>query len=130
MFFFSLMQDGPRGVDFISQVVNEQGEAEDVAQFGIDWPIMENHTFMSHWANHNPVEARNNNVFVDPIPNLSDIPCDPPNSPFNVEEIQLLNEHLRLQFGDTLGSHDMGIRRTQWIIALDCSVRLYQQNYQ
>lgn len=129
MFFFSLIQDGPRGVDFISQVVNEQGEEEDIAQFGIDWPIMENHTFMSHWADHNSVEAQNDNVFVDPIPVLSDVPCDPPNCPFNTEEVELLNEHLRLQFGDTLGSQDMEIRRIHWIIALDFSTRLYQQNY-
>jgi hypothetical protein len=130
MFFFSLMQDGPRGVEFFSQVVNEQGEPQDIAQFGIDWSVMESHTFMTHWADQNPADAHDGNAFTDPVPVLSDVPCEPPTCPFNADEVLSLDQHLYQQFEGSLGSRDMGIRRLRWIIALNFSTQLYCQNYQ
>lgn len=128
MFFFSLIQDGPRGLEFLSQAVNEEGEEEDVAQLGIDWPIMESRRFMTHWADNNLVEAQGPNAFSDPPPQLSHVPCDPPNCPFNADEVSSLNAHLRISYD--LRSSNMEVRRMVWIAALDFSSRMYNTNYQ
>jgi hypothetical protein len=110
MFVFSMVQDGPRGLQQIFEPVDEV--VEDIASYGVDWQVANEPRLMQHLLEQNPQDWENENPFRAPPAQLSDVPCEPPNCPFTPEQVALLDETLRGRVDVT--SRNMGIRRLVW----------------
>jgi hypothetical protein len=84
---------------------------------------------MNHWTQNNPMEppSSGNNVFTESTPELSHVPCEPPNCPFVMEDIISLDERISSRFDSSLES--MNVRRLIWIEALSFCSTLYQNHY-
>lgn len=120
MFLFSLLQDGPRGVQAHADPIDEQ--VEDVAAYGVDWDVAANPVLMQHLLQHNPQDQARPNPFniANGPAALSDVPCEPPDCPFTTEQVQWLD--LILSQRVNLDSRSMDSRRAVWIEALSlCS---------
>lgn len=118
MFFFSMLEDGPRGINGPHQgteVDEHEGvEEEDILLHGIDWEVMEDETLMTHHHQHNPILL--DNPFSTAPSTLSEVECKPPDCPLSVEGIHQLHNYLS-QVADVY-SRSMLIRRTIWVEAL------------
>lgn len=121
MFFFSMLEDGPRGVTNNEQWSHEAGEDEDLATYGIDWEAMEDEQLMEHHYGNNPPQV--DNPFTATPSTLSEVTCIPPNCPLSDVCIHQLDFHLS-QVVD-LTSHSMLVRRVVWIEALHICTRLW-----
>jgi hypothetical protein len=119
MFFFSMLEDGPRGLNGpLSQNRGEdpdrlEGE-EDISAFGIDWEDMDDEALMEHHYHHNPIQP--DNPFSAAPSTLSEVACTPPDCPLSAESIHQLNYHLS-QVAD-VNSRSMLVRRTIWVEGL------------
>ncbi|KAJ7029654.1 hypothetical protein C8F04DRAFT_962582 [Mycena alexandri] len=110
MFLFSMVRDGPRGLE---QSVDPPSEdVEDPATYGIDWQVADDPPLMTHLFNENPSEWEEQNPFASGPAAHSHVPCEPPNSPFSPEQIALLDQ--RLAAVVDLTSRSMGVRRLVW----------------
>lgn len=118
MFFLSMIEDGPRGLNGPRQNrgedLDEVGDGEDISLYGVDWEVMDNERLMEHHYQQNPIHL--DNPFSSTPTTFSEVVCTPPDCPLSVESVAQLNAYLA-QFVD-LGSHDMVIRRTLWREAL------------
>jgi hypothetical protein len=118
MFFFSMLEDGPRGLSGPRQ--NSEGgldglaEGEDVTLYGIDWEEMEDDQLLAHHFQHNPIQ--HNNPFNTAPSALSEVECTPPGCPLSAESIHQLDNYLS-QVVD-VNSRSMLVRRTIWAQAL------------
>ncbi|KAF7322148.1 hypothetical protein MKEN_00738900 [Mycena kentingensis (nom. inval.)] len=61
MFFFSLLEDGPRGSDHLPKPAEEV--VEDPATYGIDWDAAQDPRLMQHLLENNPEEWDEHNPF-------------------------------------------------------------------
>lgn len=119
MFFFSMLEDGPRGMNG-PRSQNGEGDqdrledGEDASTFGIDWEDMDNEELMEHYYHHNPIQL--NNPFTAAPSTLSEVTCTPPNCPLPAESVRQLDHHLS-QVVD-VNSRSMLVRRTKWAEAL------------
>lgn len=119
MFFFSMLQDGARGVHLanLPEPVDEPLAPEELDHYGVDWDALNDQNIMNHHRQHNPQEYPSaQNAFNRP-PSLSDVPCEAPDCPFTVEQLTALNTHLFLHCD--LQSRSMVVRRQIWITALE-----------
>jgi hypothetical protein len=115
MFFFSMFEDGPRGLNGPRQNrEDEVGGGEDISLYGVDWEDMEDEALMMHHHQHNPTPL--DNPFSTAPTTLSEVECTPPDSPLSVEGIHQLDYYLP-QVVD-IHSRSMLIRRTIWVEAL------------
>jgi hypothetical protein len=116
MFFFSMIEDGPRGLSGPSSQHEEADpeDGEDISTFGIDWDDIDNEALMEHHQDHNPLET--NNPFSTSPATLSEVVCTPPDCPLSEEGTRQLNYHLsHIVNGD---SRSMLVRRNIWVEAL------------
>ena len=117
MFFFSMLEDGPRGLNGPHQNgeadVQEEIE-EDLSLYGVDWEVMEDEALMTHYHQHNPIQL--DNPFSTTPSILSEVECKPPDCPLSAEGVHQLHHYL-LQVADVY-SRSMLIRRTIWVEAL------------
>jgi hypothetical protein len=119
MFFFSMLEDGPRGLGG-PQSQGEEGDSdgledgEDVSMFGIDWDEMDNKALMEHHHRHNPIQL--DNPFSASPSTLSEVVCTPPDCPLLAESVHQLDLYLS-QVAD-INSHSMLVHRNIWIEAL------------
>lgn len=117
MFFFSMLEDGPRGLSGPSSEgadLDGLEDGEDVTTFGIDWEDMDNEALMEHHHQHNSFQA--DNSFSTPPSTLSEVICTPPNCPLSDEGIHQLDYYLTHALNSN--SHSMLIRRNVWVEAL------------
>lgn len=119
MFFFSMLEDGPRGINGPRSQnregdLDEFNEGEDISTFGIDWEEMNNGALMEHHHRHNPIQL--DNPFTTAPSTLSEVVCTPPDCPLLAEGVYQLDHHLS-QVVD-VNSHSMLVRRTIWVEAL------------
>ena len=130
MFFFSMLEDGPRGVsdgqrirdgDGDPGVEDEEVEDEDLATYGIDWDAMDDEQLMEHHYENNPPQL--SNPFETAPPTLSEVTCAPPSCPLSEEAVHQLDLHLSQ--GVDLTSHSMLVRRTVWVEALQICTHLW-----
>lgn len=127
LYFFSMVQDGLRGVTGFSASRDEEHlAAEDVAGYGIDWDVADNARFMRHLLDNNPEAGVVPNPFQIGPATLSDVPCNPPNCPFTAAEVHSLNVHLAGT--GHIGSRSMHIRCLLWQTALTYCSNLYVPN--
>lgn len=118
MFFFSMLEDGPRGLNGSRQ--NREGDQDgleeggDVSLYGVDWEDMEDELLMTHHHQHNPILL--SNPFSSAPSILSEVECTPPDCPLSAEGIHQLSYYLS-QAVD-VNSRSMLTRRLIWIEAL------------
>ncbi|KAK7041382.1 hypothetical protein R3P38DRAFT_3260940 [Favolaschia claudopus] len=110
MFVFSMVQDGPRGLGDVVEPVDEP--VDDIASYGVDWEVANDPRLMRHLLEENPQDWEDENPFHAAPSQLSDVPCRPPNCPFTVEQVALLDRILAERVDVT--SRNMVIRRTVW----------------
>ncbi|KAH7904431.1 hypothetical protein BJ138DRAFT_1019159 [Hygrophoropsis aurantiaca] len=113
IFLFSMVQDGPRGIERLLAPVEE--DVEDIATYGIDWGVVDDPVLMAHLLQHNPHENVNNPFAAGPN-TLSNVPCEPPNSPLTDAQINQLDRELAVRVD--LSSRNMQVRRLVWTNAL------------
>ncbi|KAJ6617830.1 hypothetical protein B0H10DRAFT_1796482 [Mycena sp. CBHHK59/15] len=115
MFLFSMLQDGPRGLERVVEPVDEV--VEEISTYGIDWDVADDSTLMSHLLHENPQDWSEHNPFSPGLDSLSHVPCDPPNSPFTDEQIASIDVQLAAEVD--LASRNMHVRRLVWQRAID-----------
>jgi hypothetical protein len=123
MFFFGMLQEGPRGMTAIAPADDE--EIEDYSSYGVDWEVNDDETMMAHLLENNPQDWEDENPFSSASTpgNLSEVLCDPPNCPFTNEQLHYLDTSLA-QRADVF-SRNMNVRRLVWQGALSLSQELY-----
>jgi hypothetical protein len=116
MFFFSMLEDGPRGLNGPHQNREDGLEGEDVSLYGVDWEVMEeeDEPLTTHHHRHNSVLL--NNPFSTAPSTLSEVECTPPDRPLSPEGIRQLDHRLSQRLD--VNSRSMLVRRTIWINAL------------
>ncbi|KAJ6540746.1 hypothetical protein B0H19DRAFT_1176196 [Mycena capillaripes] len=110
MFFFSMLQDGPRGLEQMAAPPDEQ--VDDPSTYGIDWDVADDPTLMRHHLLQNPQEWEDRNPFAPGIQDLSEVPCEAPDSPFSAEQIAYLDHELEAVVD--LTSRSMNVRKLVW----------------
>ncbi|KAJ6461828.1 hypothetical protein C8R47DRAFT_1058373 [Mycena vitilis] len=121
MFLFSMVQDGPRGIESVDETVADA----DISGYGVDWQVADEPRLMHHLLEQNPQDWEDENPFCTGPAQLSDVPCEPPTCPFTVEQITLLDTTLRDRVDVT--SRSMPIRRLVWQEAVNICSFFQQQ---
>jgi len=111
MFFFSMLQDGPRGLDNSTHLADD----EDPAAFGIDWEAIHDRRLMQHHLSHNPEEVHENPFDTAPK-HLSEVVCKAPKCPLTPGQLYTLEHELAMHVD--LNTQNMTIRRQIWVVAL------------
>ncbi|KAF9784297.1 hypothetical protein BJ322DRAFT_1098275 [Thelephora terrestris] len=114
MFFFSMIEDGPRGLNGPRQGDQDGLEGGDLYLYGVDWEVMEDDELMTNHRYYNPTPP--DNPFSTAPSSLSEVECTPPNCPLSAEGVSQLDRYLS-QVAD-VDSRSMLVRRTIWIQAL------------
>ncbi|KAJ7133871.1 hypothetical protein C8R43DRAFT_1089642 [Mycena crocata] len=124
MYLFSMLQDGPRGLEYRINAAADDDEAlGDPSTYGIDWDVAQDPTLMGHLLDQNPQDWSERNPFAPGLDTLSHVPCDPPNSPFTAEQIASIDAELAAQID--LSSRSMHIRRLAWQKSMELCNRFY-----
>jgi hypothetical protein len=115
MYFFSMLEDGPRGLNGPrSRDPDGLEDGEDISAFGIDWEDMDNRELMEHHYRHNPIQL--DNPFSTAPSALSEVICSPPDCPIPGEIVRQLDQGLSQILN--VNSRSMLMRRTVWAEAL------------
>ncbi|KAF7308851.1 hypothetical protein MKEN_01085000 [Mycena kentingensis (nom. inval.)] len=114
MFFFSLLEDGPRGSDHLPEPAEEV--VEDPATYGIDWDAAQDLRIMQHLLENNPEEWDEHNPFGPANIRFSHVPCDPPDGPLSADQLAALDAHLAVTID--MQSRSMDVRAMAWDISL------------
>lgn len=115
MFVFSMVHDGPRGMTFRPEPPSE--DVPDIAAYGIDWEVANDHRLMNHLLQENPQDWSEDNPFAGAPATLSHVPCEPPNCPLTPQQVESLDQALAERVDVT--SRSMDTRRLVWIEALN-----------
>ncbi|KAF7329414.1 hypothetical protein MKEN_00203300 [Mycena kentingensis (nom. inval.)] len=111
MFFFSLIEDGPRGLDQFEEPADE--DVGDPAAYGIDWDAANDPQLMQHLLENNPEEWDEHNPFSPANIRLTHVPCDvPAEGPLSAEQVAELDDHLALTVD--VESRSMEVREQVW----------------
>ncbi|KAJ6618374.1 hypothetical protein B0H10DRAFT_2164156 [Mycena sp. CBHHK59/15] len=96
----------------------------DPTTYGIDWEVVDDPTLMHHHLMQNPQEWENNNPFAPSVQDLSEVPCEPPDSPFTPAQIAHLDREIAAAVD--LTSRSMNIRKLVWKEAFRICNEFYQ----
>ncbi|KAJ6478459.1 hypothetical protein DFH09DRAFT_951645 [Mycena vulgaris] len=110
MFLFSMVHDGPPGLERFADVPEEDIGAS--STYGIDWDVADDPRLMRHHLLQNLHEWEEHNPFAPGIADLSDVPCELPNCPFNAEQVAYLDRELAAVVD--LTSRSMHVRQLVW----------------
>lgn len=123
MFFFSMYDNGPRGVQH--HPVPQDEQIDDIQTYGIDWEDAQDPALMDHLLVNNPQDRDKENPFNMTHPStLSDVPCEPPNCPFTPQQLQLLDSTLADRVD--MRSRSIVVRRAIWSHALNICREIYR----
>ncbi|KAJ7251928.1 hypothetical protein C8J57DRAFT_1451539 [Mycena rebaudengoi] len=111
IFLFSMLQDGPRGVEHAADVVVDE-PLDDPTTHGIDWDVANDPTLMQHLFTENPQEWEDRNPFAQGPDQFSHVLCDAPDAPFSPEQIAYLDQQLALAVDRN--SRSMHVRWAVW----------------
>ncbi|PPQ96981.1 hypothetical protein CVT26_006427 [Gymnopilus dilepis] len=118
MFFFSMMENGPQGMQYL---LDEH--IEDLANYGVDWEDADNPQIMQHLLANNPNEAGDRAWTARNLPpRMNEVVCEAPTAPLLPPLVQILDQALLTRVN--LQSDDMGVRQVVWMEALNIFVHL------
>ncbi|KAJ6452982.1 hypothetical protein C8R45DRAFT_1193413, partial [Mycena sanguinolenta] len=117
IYLFSMLQDGPRGLEYRADAPTE--DVEDPSIYGIDWDVADDSVLMTHLLDENPQDWADHNPFAPGLETLSHVPCESPDTPmhFTAEHIAALDTQLAAAFDMT--SRNMHVRRLVWVRAME-----------
>lgn len=125
MYLFSLLEDGPRGLE--GRIQSGEEDIEDLENYGIDWDVAQDARYQNHFLESDP-HAEQNQVEDNPFhvgpAQLSHVPCDEPNCPLTADQILHLDEQLLVRAD--LSNRSMEIRRLVWTHAVEICNELFQ----
>jgi hypothetical protein len=121
MFFFSMIEDGPRGFEG-EEDAHLDNDVADPQTMGIDWEVLENPRLLAHHQENNPEELHENPFSTTPV-TLSEVICDPPVGMLSDDEIRILDAELAQRVD--LNSRNMLLRQQVWLCALEICAELY-----
>ncbi|KAJ7834570.1 hypothetical protein B0H14DRAFT_2363796 [Mycena olivaceomarginata] len=122
MFFFSQLQDGLRRLE---RMVAPQNEVVvDLSTYGINWDVVDDSRLMHHPLMENPEEWADQNPFAPNAQDLSEVPCEPPDSPFSPDQIAHLDHELAVVVD--LTSRSMNVHKLVWKEAFAICNTFYQ----
>ncbi|KAJ3508346.1 hypothetical protein NLJ89_g5807 [Agrocybe chaxingu] len=129
MFLFSLLQDGPRGIQHLLSV---EDNPDDIASYGIDWEVAENLGIMEHVLLENPQEDELEEVVNPFAPNgvparTNEVLCEAPGCPFSLEQVQALDAGLAVRVDRA--SKSMIEKRLVWVEAVNICNGFYITMY-
>ncbi|KDR72715.1 hypothetical protein GALMADRAFT_73686 [Galerina marginata CBS 339.88] len=117
MFFFGMIQNGPRGLSVHNQPLNDE-PIEDLAHYGVDWEDLDDPNILEHHERFNPDDFDDSNhPFDTHAPNqLSHVEIPKVSCPFDDETLEIFNTQISsLPF---FASRNMISCRNLWIHAL------------
>jgi hypothetical protein len=112
MFMAGILQRGAQGLD-LRPSANLNEDIGDVHQYGVDWGAHRDRRLMQHLHEHNPGDNQAADSFRLPE-HMARVECEPPNSPFSSEEMNVLRERLSIRVGEQAYCRDMPTRRVLW----------------
>ncbi|KAF9487802.1 hypothetical protein BDN71DRAFT_1485246 [Pleurotus eryngii] len=117
MFVFGMMDNGMHGLG--------DGDAEEIAEFGIDWSDIDDTVIHAHHNSNNPTDELGENPFLTHQPQyLSHVPVEQPQCPFASDDQVAELDHQIQQF-TCYGSQDMAARHLLWISILNICVNMF-----
>jgi hypothetical protein len=121
MFFFGMIQNGPRG---IHAAADEEEEIDDIESYGIDWEDYDNDNILHHHRQANHTDNPDDNPFMTNRPEtMTQVNVDAPGCPLTEEQISFLD--LELGSLPYIHSHSMDSYRLFWISALHICVHIF-----
>ncbi|KAG8720048.1 hypothetical protein FRC09_010182 [Ceratobasidium sp. 395] len=118
LFFFGMLEHGPRGLD---RLVDDQQEmtAEEIEDYGIDWQEMEDQNMMTHFFENNQHGGG-----IGPLPDQEQdvnegVTVDAPHAPEIGDDLEYLIDEAIVDRGVNILSRDMLVRRQVWEIGLE-----------
>lgn len=111
MFFFGMIQNGPRGIHPSDE------EIEDIGSYGIDWEDYDYDNILEHHQQANRFDNPGDNPFMSNRPErMTRVDVDEPGCPLTEDQIIYLNSELNsLPY---IHARDMNTYRLIWISAL------------
>lgn len=124
MFWASIHSDGARGFE------PDPTLTEDLAEFGVDWRVLDSQRMLEHHRRTNPHDPLNIGFLpAGGVPEeLTEIKVDPPNCPISIEQVEWLGNGLVVS-GLDLSSKNELVRRQIWSHALTL-LNMVLTNYQ
>lgn len=112
MFFFGMIQNGPRGIH-----PTDDEDIDNVDFYGIDWEDYDNDEILEHHRQSNLEDNPNENPFISHRPErMTHVDVNEPGCPLNEEQIVYLNYQLNsLPY---INTRNMDSYRLIWISAL------------
>lgn len=99
-------------------------DIEDPALYGVDWEAAEDSDLLRHLFENNPQDnVDSGNPFSAGPAQLSEVRCDPPNSPLSADEVSHLDALLSQRVD--IYSRSMNICRLVWIEALGVCQQMF-----
>ena len=90
MFFFGMMQNGPRGIHSL-----DDEPVEDIQSYGIDWEDYDNDHILDHHRQANNDNDQDENPFMSHQPErMTGVDVDEPGCPLTEEQINYINSEL------------------------------------
>ncbi|KAG8691154.1 hypothetical protein FRC11_006349 [Ceratobasidium sp. 423] len=118
LWFFGMIQQGPRGLDNRGDFGSEE-TSDTWDEYGIDWEEMEDEHLMIHWMEHNAeaevLHDEDEGVYVDP-----------PSIPAHPGVADWIDQTL-LARGLSFETNDMLARRQLWVVGLEVLEEIWQQ---
>jgi hypothetical protein len=124
MFFFGMLEHGPRGVGLEDDVV-----ADDLAGYGVDWGALDDTQIRTHHDEANGVgpdleDDMADNPFLSHGPDkLSHVVVEVPNCPMTDEQVDFLNSELSQH--EFFKSRTVDSYRLRWITAFQLCRQIF-----
>jgi len=124
MYFFGMIQNGPRGLDFSDE------EVQDIQSYGIDWEDYDDDRILNHHNHANPADNQGDNPFAagshrPNADNITRVNVLEPGCPLILEQLEYLNSELEAL--PYINDHSMESRRLIWISGLNICEYLLAQ---
>lgn len=124
MYFFGMIQNGPRGLHFSDE------DVEDIQSYGIDWEDYDDDRILNHHNHANPADNQSDNPFAagshrPTADHITRVNVVEPGCPLTVEQLEYLNSQLDVL--PYIDDHSMDSRRLIWISGLNICEYLLAQ---
>lgn len=117
MFFFGMIQYGPRGVELVEETMTK----DEIAQYGIDWEDLDDHHILAHHDAANTEDADDDPVDIPVehrVPDhLANVEVVEPTCPFTEDQVLFIDARIQDQGLWQLCTTESYLRR--WRIAFE-----------
>jgi hypothetical protein len=123
LFFFGMLEHGPRGVEIQDDHVAE----ENLPGYGVDWEDLDNPAIRRHHDEANIIETFGDDVADDPLhqhpEHLSRVDVEEPDCFLTTDQVDFLDSQLAAH--DFMHSNTIVAYRLRWLTVIDVCKALY-----